>query len=1739
MGNYSAAPPDRDRAFDINSLNELLLAGRAILTEAVRISEEMEKSITAVSGIYDTIDPQYRTGALGADIHALTGKIKDEIYQETMERMETILTKLINEIPACDSAAAKEMDAAEQTLTDIQGRIRELQNFFHAGSTNLGYQEFKSRLEDMKSGWDETTEDWSGLLVEIENDLMGTAGAGILYSHDPVNLSTGNFVYDHEDLRIAGEIPLSFHRYYNAKDRYKGSLGRSFVHNYDIRLETDEEKSRAAITLSDGQKKTFRRQPDGAYLPSHSALEALTEEPDGFLLTFLSGSRIRFSRDGKMVRMENRSGRGTAFFYDRNGRLEKAETDTGSALSYSYNEAGQLIRVSDHAARSVVLSYERGKLSSVTDPEGNTRAYRYGKNGRIEETVNPSGITAVKNTYDEKRRILRQDFPDGGHMDYAYDDRNRKVILTERNGAVTSYVHDGRYRCTDILYQDGTAEHFTYNKKNQCTRHTDRNGNTTRMAYDGLGNLAQKINPLGEKTNMTYNGEGKLAVLSVNGKEKLRCLYDKKGNLVSLTGADGNGTRTDYDAQGRPVRMEHPDKTATALTYDERGNITAVCGPDGAVTAYRYDSLNRVIESIDGRGFSTSYEYDSMGRVIKTTNPLGASRTYRYNKSGKVTGATDYDGFSVEAAYNEIGKISSLTDKEGNTTRFLYDKMWNTAKILQPDGSAFSFRYDADSRLIRKELPGGGSEEYTYDGNGNCTGKTDAEGGHTAYAYDALNRVVETTDENGSTFRYAYDGEGNLTSVTDPEGNRTLYTYDEGKHCTRKTDALGNTTAYAYDVMGNLEAVLYPDGTKETCRYQNGRPAEVTLRDGRTLRYAYDGNGSCTAVETDTGERTAITYDALNRRETVTGPDGGTARYEYDAVGNVTKMTDPDGNAACYAYTPGGNLSSVTDALGGKTVYTYDVMGRLTAVERTGSLTEGEKAGEASAQRTLYEWNESGLINAVTDPLGEKESYAYDKNGRMTDKWDRDGCHTAYAYDAAGLLTHILYADGETVTYSYDALRRLRQVKDSAGTTDILTDVLGRASRVTDPRGNSTGYEWGSMGERRRLLYPDGREAVWHYNEKGQPAALDTDGGRITYAYDERGRLKEKTFPDGTATCYSYTPSGRPETIRHKGKNLEEEYSYRYDLTGNKTEARKTRTGMEEDSGIFRYAYDALHRLTGVEKDGKLLRAYAYDAFGNRTRKEDYSGQEVEETLYRYNEAGQLAALVSGGEEQSCTYDRRGNLNTVRKNGELVKTFAYDAAGRLRLAVERKTGRENRTGSLTEYAARYTYDAFGNRTGQTLYSREAADPRQESTWEDFGSKDPERQIRYIPDVTRPYRSLLRMEEGRNSRTFYWDGNAALMEMEEEGAESGFYSYLQDDLGSPMHLLSEDGKIRESYGYDEFGMELFPEENRGGRIQPFGYTGYQMEEAGGVYYAQARRYDAGIGRFISEDKIKGFTSMPCTLNQYSYCWNRPLDYVDLDGLWPSWNDIKTTVGNAISDVGNTIKNGVEKAVDSAKNFYEEHKEAILNGLKITGALVVAGLLIAGTVFSGGALGAICAGALSGGMIGMTVDAGMQIKINGIENFSLDQMLISGVAGAASGALGFATANTAVLLLGNAAINDAAYYATQKARGEEVTVPGMLFSGILGGAAGFIGGSSLEVTERAGRIMGHSYLSVMRSEGGRETIDYITSTVISQAGRNFVMESGRYAATSAAISIAENAAATIKNMVSPKESEPCSD
>ncbi len=121
----------------------------------------------------------------------------------------------------------------------------------------------------------------------------------------------------------------------------------------------------------------------------------------------------------------------------------------------------------------------------------------------------------------------------------------------------------------------------------------------------------------------------------------------------------------------------------------------------------------------------------------------------------------------------------------------------------------------------------------------------------------------------------------------------------------------------------------------------------------------------------------------------------------------------------------------------------------------------------------------------------------------------------------------------------------------------------------------------------------------------------------------------------------------------------------------------------------------------------------------------------------------------------------------------------------------------------------------------------------------------------------------------------------------------------------------------------------------------------------------------VGRFVSEDKVRGFVILPYTLNHYGYCWNNPVDFVDRDGNLPTVV-IGAVIGLAAGALGEVVSqtiDGVQSGksvldslldVNPGKVVLEAGKGAVTGAVAGTGAglLVVAGT--SGVVEFGGDL-----------------------------------------------------------------------------------------------------------------------------------------------------------------------------------------
>ncbi len=1434
---------EKNRVFDIGKIERLNRAGCGMLSTGSSVCEICDSAVGELEGLVGQVPGEARSAALIQSLSQVKRPLAKPEYEYLNLSLGRTLGKLSSAIPACDAEGAGAMEASTQKLQISTAMIRELMGYIELAGTDIHSADFQKELERYSSSWQETKLALDEVMSYSRTLLKGLPSYVEFYG-DPVNMATGNFTYCYTDLVIRGTLPLKFTRFYNAMDKNDGALGRGWIHNWETRLIV-EEKSLTLIH-EDGREEPFYPKDEKNYKSSRDEKTEIILLGETFCQRREDNLTLLFDREGHLICMMNDERSLITLLYEE-GKLTRIQAETGDYFALSYNERGLLAEVTDHTGRKVLFTYDKKKLTGAADPEGQVMRYSYGKNGRVERILDKRDIPVLENTYDEHRRITGQTFPDGGVMTYRYIDERNRICVTEQNGNQITYIRDDQFRNIRTEYEDG-SEQYTYDDKNNCTSYTDKRNNTTTYDYDEEGRLTAVTDPLANTRKTFYDEEGRpVKLLEPDGSAAI-CHYDEKGRLTQICNPLGHVTVLTYKGAGRrPETIILPDQGEMKLSYDLRGNITSIKYPDERRIKYVYDRLGRVIQSVDGEGNITAYTYDGLDRLIKVTREDGKERTYEYNPMGEAVKIVDFDGYPSFWEYNELNKPESHTDKEGRTTRITYDKMWNPAQITDPEGSETTYAYDHLNRLARVTDPLGRSTGYTYDPNGNRTAILYPDGTKKVYEYDELNRVITETDERGGVIRTQYDSVGRIVKTTDQAGGETIYVYDGAGNKIKEISPAGEAIVYTYTPLGKVETITYPGGRVESYSYQRGgKLLKHCKGDGTWESYAYDRAGNILSKEAQDGTLTEYGYDCLGRVSRISINGILHKTYNYDAMGNILAMEDARGNITRYQYSPEGNLTGVIDPEGNKVLYTYNGRDELTGILQ---LTEEDSVPDKdlweaaalnnnhSLHLTLFQRNAAGQIETVTDALGRKEHYRYDEMGRVISRIDREGKETAFAYYSGGALKEAAYPDGKSVLLSYDALNRLNRVKDWLGEICYERDGEGRITRVTDYQGDQTCYGWNADGTRKYLKYSDGTRVDYEYDELARLAAIKSGNFTVSCQYDEQNRLMECSRGNGIKTLYRYDDTGLISALTHIGDTgVIEQFAYRYDQAGNPIWIQR-QSGEPGCSFTHEYTYDRNNRLIKVIEDSRLLREYTYDGYGNRTAVTRYG--EEEKTLYHYNSLNQL---VEAG-DRICAYNLKGEFLT-EKDGEQEKLACrYDSLGRMTHVF--------REGELTE---QNEYSGLGYRSLSHF-------PKGQET------------VSYCIDHTDDYAHIL-MEKGEAQQTYLWKDHDLC-------GLPGVEAYvLTDAFHTPVQLTDKNGKTRNAYLYDEYGVL---EKSREEIPLSIGYTGYLKEKKENLYYAGAREYYGESGSFLTKDQSCYIDCQnPGSINLYQYVQGNPLRYLDYDG-----------------------------------------------------------------------------------------------------------------------------------------------------------------------------------------------------------------------------------------------------------------
>jgi YD repeat-containing protein len=1078
------------------------------------------------------------------------------------------------------------------------------------------------------------------------NDFSFGNGAGAL----AINSHSGSTVLSQYDIGfgIEGGMSLSFIRTYNSNSVVNYGMGPGWTSNYHQSLTVDNNGEVATLRSGDGSYRCFIHNGSNWVAPDYTRLTLGTESLNSVTYYAVSdkyGNKLYFDygsgAGGRLLIIKNTVGGQINLGWSGYKLISATDNISSRALSFTYDTYNRLINVSDPQSFSVSYSYNTySQLVTRTDQNGKYIDYGYDSNGYLYqlENENDKKYTVV---YDSNGEGIVQSVKDAYNNTvatytfgiFASTPADSTEIVNYDSESTTINFDSVGY-ATSINYPLSLSVSFARDSMKQVTSVTDAKGKTTSLTYDTYGNITQITRPGSITQSFSYNSSHKLTSFT-DARNKTTSFSYTNGKLTSISNPLSQNVSFTYGTNGRLTNVSTPYGSGTAswgIGYDSNGYTNSVTSPTGkhwqysnSITgrvnsyndpcgndwAYYYNNVGQLSSAVDPYNKSWSFSYDNAGNLTQLIDPLNRATYYTYDDNARLTKVKNALNHEVEINRLTDGKINWVEDPMNKRTTYGYDDLGRVTTVTNAENETVSVQYDANSNITRI---------------------TDPLSRQTNLAYDDLNRLTTATNALSKTTTFEYDNGGNVTSVTNPANKETNFGYDDLSRLVSVTDALNNTYTSTYNSAGKLIEVDGPTTAKQEFSYNSdGIMTSSKNSDGKTQSYTYDYCGRVTRITDPLGNHCDFEYDKLNRLTKSYDAMGKSTEFTYDVIGNIVSAKDRKGNTWGFEYDEIYRLKKTTDPLNNVHEYSYDDNSRLTQVK---------KPPQASPPTVGFSYDNVGRMTSFTDELNHSASFTYNDNGLVTSATDRKSQTFGYSYDSLDRLTQITYPNSSTVSFNYDDLSRLTSFVDSVGYTEFTYDDLSRLTSTDDPWDFTHNLQYNAEGMITQLVAEgDTRNYTW--DTAGRMTEATRASQTTDYTYNNNSWVTDIDYPTGTTTDYLYNANGWMTDIDVKKSDTTTilDLVYTYDYNGNIT-------SEPVGASTWNYTYDALNRLTAVDKPGTTDDiVYTYDPRGNRT---DIDVGGTVNTDLTFNVADQLTRVdYEDGDYHTYTYDNNGNCTNM------------------------------------------------------------------------------------------------------------------------------------------------------------------------------------------------------------------------------------------------------------------------------------------------------------------------------------------------------------------------------------------------------------------------------------------------------------------------------------------------------------
>ena len=375
-------------------------------------------------------------------------------------------------------------------------------------------------------------------------------------------------------------------------------------------------------------------------------------------------------------------------------------------------------------------------------------------------------------------------------------------------------------------------------------------------------------------------------------------------------------------------------------------------------------------------------------------------------------------------------------------------------------------------------------------------------------------------------------------------------------------------------------------------------------------------------------------------------------------------------------YDKSRTLRQVTDSFGRDLKVTYNQFGLLTSIIWL--------KGENSEQTLLeYQYDTRGNLQQGTDSYGNQFSFKFDLHNRMIRKIDRRGYQFEFDYDSNGRCVSSKGSDGlHEVHLEYMPDQRATEVtRGDGGNWLYVFNEFGTITEIVDPNGGKTSFNLNDDGQVIEEIGPNGCVKPRKITFAGESLEFDPliDGSAF------RGKPKREY------TDLEYPTPPLPADLEFGDLNPVHEFPWQTlerSFASGRAPTRLTDfSNVAEVNGFFETddgkRYDH-HGLLVSEKAPDGTRRWSYDSNGNVVKFTDKEGRTYQ---FEYTSWNQLSTVIDplhnrvitevdgernrsrlvdpGGHVHAFTYDRKEQLEEVRRFDRTQYQYEYDLAGNL------------------------------------------------------------------------------------------------------------------------------------------------------------------------------------------------------------------------------------------------------------------------------------------------------------------------------------------------------------------------------------------------------------------------------------------------------------------------------------------